>query len=170
MDKDAASLVYLKLWETDRAQWKFRKLIQAHLLHIAYDQNKVPHARPRSLGQCPTLTSRSCALFLSFIACARVACCCCQVSREYWGMFVRYILAVKGGARQVSPTIALSSDRTSAPRRSCSRLSRLTLTALLRSRAQKILDGAKRIVAEGVRITEDEEEAKWVPIPTLSFA
>lgn len=84
--KDEASLTYLKLWDTDRSQWKFRKLLQTHLLTIAYDESKV--------------------------------------SREYWAMFVRYILAVQGKARQ------------------------------------QTLEGAKRIVAEGVRVTENEEEAK----------
>jgi hypothetical protein len=47
----------LKLWDTDRSQWKFRKLLQTHLLTIAYDESKVQlefrSAQPRDIIGIP---------------------------------------------------------------------------------------------------------------------
>ncbi len=76
-------------------------------------------------------------------------------------MFVRYILAVQGKARQVrlsylarpspGPFVLLHSPPPPAL-----------------GQNQQTLEGAKRIVAEGVRVTENEEEAKLVPHLSLS--
>lgn len=74
-------------------------------------------------------------------------------------MFVRYILAVQGKARQVR--LSYFCGIVTASWFCCTHPQAL-------DQNQQTLEGAKRIVAEGVRVTENEEEAKLVPHLSLS--
>lgn len=74
-------------------------------------------------------------------------------------MFVRYMLAVQGSARQVRRILLLPQGMTVV-------VDRLMNTLVCE---QKAVEEAKKVVAEGVRITENDEEKQKVLLSDQLF-